>query len=290
MESEKILKSSLAARNTAITLAGLSIFKGVAGVLSSSVALTADAVHSLVDVAGSATVWLGLRIAHKKPDQQFTYGYYKAETLASLIVSLLILATGGGLLVSSIQSYSNPKMITLAPLALLVSLASAVISYHLMRYEAGVGREVNSNALIADSKNQMVDVYASLLVFTGIATSALGAPILESIAAAIVSLLIIREALKLAWENLLVLMDACIYPELVVEVTGLISGLKLVRGVHNVRIRRAGPFIFGEAHVEVDSGLDVKTSHELTDRIKKEVKGLNPDFKSFTIHIEPYND
>ena len=90
MSTERILHGKVAARNSAITLFFLTLVKGSVGLASGSIALTADALHSLTDVASSLAVWSGLKISERKPDKTFSYGYYTAETLASLLVSLLV--------------------------------------------------------------------------------------------------------------------------------------------------------------------------------------------------------
>jgi len=90
----------------------LAVLKGLVGVLSGSIAVLADAVHSLSDVFGSVTVWIGLRLSQRKPTQEFPYGYYRAETLASLAVSIVILISGVQILVESGKRLAEPSSIS----------------------------------------------------------------------------------------------------------------------------------------------------------------------------------
>lgn len=287
MSTERIRQGKLAARNSAVTLFLFTLVKGSVGLASGSIALTADALHSLTDVASSLAVWFGLRISEKKPDRTFSYGYYKAETMASLLVSLLVLFAGAGILREAVRGLLQPEEITLTYLALAVSLVSVLGSYLLMKYKWSVGRKIDSPALIADARHSGVDVYASLVVFSGILFSSLRLPQFESLAGIAVSILILRTALVMGRESLMVLMDACVHPELRDRIIDAITSVEGVRNVHDVRLRRSGLFMFGEAHVEVDAGESVQKAHEKTRIIEEKIKKMVVGLDSFNIHVEP---
>jgi cation diffusion facilitator family transporter len=287
MSTERIQHGKLAARNSAVALFLLTLLKGSVGVASGSIALTADALHSLTDVASSLAVWFGLKISERKPDKTFSYGYYKAETMASLLVSLIVLIAGIGIFREAVGGLFQPKEITLTYLTLAVSLLSALASYLLMKYKSNVGERINSPALLADAKHSGVDVYASLVVFSGILFSSLGLPQLESLAGIVVSLIIFHTAFVMGKESLMVLMDACVHPELRDKITQEIYSVKGVRNVHDVKLRRSGLFIFGEAHVEVDAGESVQKAHDKTESIEEKIKSLIKEIDTFTLHVEP---
>ena len=104
METEKLAEGGKAALYSALTTLILSGFKAVFGMLSGSIALTADAVHSFTDVVGALAVWFGFKLSQRKPDKQFSYGYYKAESFAAFFVSVIVILAGLGLLR---ESYSH---------------------------------------------------------------------------------------------------------------------------------------------------------------------------------------
>lgn len=100
----------------------LAIIKGVVGVLSGSIALLADAVHSFSDIFGSLAVYIGLRLSRRKPDEKFPYGYYKFETLASLIISVIIILSGLYIIIESLNGILAPKAINIPLFAISVAL------------------------------------------------------------------------------------------------------------------------------------------------------------------------
>jgi len=203
-------KGETTAKLSTIAATLLGILKGAIGSLSGSIALLADAVHSLSDVFASLAVWLGLRLAQKKPTEKFPYGYYKAETLASLVVAVVILASGIEILWEAIKKFSSPSEISHSFLALTVAVFSMVLSYLLSRYKGKRGREINSQALIGESKHSMVDMYLSLAVFSGILFSHFGVLWVEPLAGLVIGIAIVRLSVGLAKDTVLVLMDACL--------------------------------------------------------------------------------
>lgn len=285
--TENIKKGKDVARNAMAVTALLAAVKGIVGYAAGSLALIADALHSATDVASTAAVWLGLHISMRAPDDRFRYGYYKAETLATLVVAVLILAAGVDILVESLGSLAEPGALRLGGLALATSLGSAGVSYGLMRYKRRTGEEINSPALIADAEHSYIDVATSLVVFAGIGAAAVGYPVLEAVAGLAVSALVLRVAFKMGRESILVLMDACLCPDVVKKVSDLVAGIEGVSDVRDVRLRRAGPFLFGEATVEMAGQLSVERSHEKTEDIEAAIKKNVPDVDSFTVHVEP---
>ncbi len=285
--TERMQKGKDVARNAVAVTALLAAVKGIVGYAAGSLALMADALHSATDVASTAAVWLGLHISMRAPDDRFRYGYYKAETLATLVVSALILAAGLNILAESVNSLAEPATLQLSALALATSLSSAGVSYGLMRYKRKTGADINSPALIADAEHSSIDVATSLVVFAGIGAAAVGYPVLEAVAGLAVSVLVLRVAFKMGKESILVLMDACLCPDIVRKVTSLVAGIDGVGDVRDVRLRRSGPFLFGEATVEMAGQMSVEQSHERTEDIEAAIKEHVPDVDSFTVHVEP---
>jgi cation diffusion facilitator family transporter len=280
-------KGETTAKLSTIAVALLAVLKGFIGFLSGSIALLADAVHSLSDVLASLAVWLGLRLAQKKPTEKFPYGYYKAETLASLAVAVVILASGIEILWESIKKFSSPSTISFPFLALSVAIFSMMFSYLLSRYKGKTGREINSRALIGESKHSMVDVYLSLAVFSGILFSHFGVLWVEPLAGLIIGIAIVRLSVGLARDTVLVLMDACLRPDRIDQIKTIAKGVSGVKGVHDVKIRRSGPFVFGEMHVEVEEEMAVERAHAISDEIERKIKDDIGEIDSLTIHVEP---
>jgi len=287
MEIEKLAEGGRAALYSALTTLLLAGFKTVIGLLSGSIALTADALHSLTDVVGTLTVWFGFKLSQRKPDKTFSYGYYKAESFAAFIVSIIVIMAGLGLLRESYSHLNSGREISFIHFALAVSMISAIVDYKLYLYKKKVGGKINSHALLADSKNSKSDVATSIVVFIGILSSGMGLQYVEPFVGFIISLLIIRDGLFILKGSVLILMDACIDPELGDKIRAFVKEVDGVTDVKEVRLRRSGPFVFGEATVEMSGSTSVAKSHEQADKIESKIRKNLSQVGLFTIHVEP---
>jgi len=277
-----------AAKVSVATMTGLALGKYFAAVFSGSIALLADAINSFSDIFSSLAVWAGLRLSQRKPDEKFPYGYYKAETLAMLVVSGFIIASGLEILRESARKIS-PGLLGTSPtsLALVASAASAAILLLLSRFKARVGSRSGSQSLVGDAKHTMVDVYSSTLVFFGILISRLGVPQAEPVAGIAVAAYVILQGLLTGKDAILVLMDAAVPESRRREIRELVEGIPGVKGVRSLRMRRSGPILFGEMEVEVEGSVSVERTHSLSQMIDAGIKERFPEVEAVTIHFEP---
>jgi len=266
----------------------LTAVKAVVGYLSGSAALLADAVHSGSDVVAIFASWLGLKFAERKPTETFPYGFYKAETLATFLISGFILYAGVELLIEGVRKLGTTSDIDMPFLAMGVSLVSSAAALLIAVWEKKVGREINSQSLIANAEESQLDIISSLIVFAAILSSHLHVPHVEGAVTVAIASLVIWIGLKNGRISIYGLMDASLDPHLEEEIRGLIAGVPGVRDVGDVRIRRAGPFIFGDVGIEVERSLDVNRGHEISHRVVREVRARLPQVESLTVHIEPF--
>jgi cation diffusion facilitator family transporter len=281
-------KGEKAAIYSSLTNLLLAIVKGIIGIFSGSIALIADSIHSFSDIVASLAVFIGIRLSQRKPDEMFPYGYYKIESLASLIISVIIIVTGIGIAIESFNAFLNPSLIEIPLLSLSVAAFSAVISFLLARYKEKIGKLIGSQALVNDGKHSFIDIFSSLIVFVGILSSYLGYLSVQGISGIFVALLIIYMGLKLAKDDVLVLLDASMDPEKVNEIKSIASGVEGVEGVHNIKVRRSGPFVFAELHIETKKGFSVKMASEIIINVQTAVKDRIKNLDSLTVQIEPF--
>ncbi|OEC87502.1 MULTISPECIES: cation diffusion facilitator family transporter [Methanobacterium] len=266
----------------------LALVKGVIGFLSGSIALIADSIHSFSDIVASLAVYIGLKLSMRRPDEKFPYGYYKIESFASLIISVIIVITGIEIALDSYNAFLNPSTIEIPLVALFVAALSAVVSFLLARYKQEIGRTIGSQALINDGKHSFIDIFSSIIVFVGILSSYMGYLRIQGISGILVALLIIYLGFKLAKDDILVLLDANMDPEKIEEIKTIAENVAGVEGVHAIKVRRSGPFVFAELHLETKKGLSVENASEITGNIKKAVKGRIKNLDSLTVQIEPF--
>lgn len=283
----ELKKGEKAALSSSLINLILAVIKGIVGLFSGSIALIADSIHSFSDIVASLAVYIGLRLSRRKPDEKFPYGYYKIESFVSMIISAIIVISGLEIIFESFNNFLNPTMIGLPLLSLSVAALSAVVSFFLARYQEKIGREIDSQALINDGKHSFIDIFSSIIVFIGILSSYLGYLRIQGISGILVAILIIYIGLKLAKDDFLVLLDASMDPEKIKQIKSIAEKVEGVEGVHDIKVRRSGPFVFAELHLETKKGLPVKKAFEITEIVKKAVKADIKNLDTLTVQIEP---
>ncbi len=255
--------------------------------LSGSVGLLAKGIDSLSDLIATVTVFLGLWLAQRAPSQKYPYGYFKAESMAALIVAVFIFITGLGVLWQAIQRILFPTELSFIGLALVITLASIPIIFVMSRYLKKIGRETGSTAVYNKGQEFQMDILASIAVIFGLIFAFFGLAWIESIVGFIIGLFILRSSFQLAHESVLILMDAGQDPEQIKAIEQLTLPILGVLGVHAIKLRRAGPICFGEMHLEVAGKTTVLQSHLLAEEISTRVKEVYSDVLSFLVHVEP---
>lgn len=163
-----------------------------------------------------------------------------------------------------------------------------MVSFLLARYKQDVGRTIGSQAFINDGKHSFIDIFSSIIVFLGILSSYAGYLRVQGISGILVAILIIYVGLKLAKDDVLVLLDANMNPEKIEEIKTIAEGVNDVGGVHAIKVRRSGPFVFAELHLEIKKGLSVENASEITANVKRVVKNKIKNLDSLTVQIEPF--
>lgn len=275
----------------------LTIAKIAAGLIGKSAAMVADGVHSLSDLISDFVVIIFVRISSKEQDEEHKYGHGKFETLATLIVSLMLLAVGVKLIVSGAESIvrfingealPQPKMIALYMAA--VSIAAKEILYQIT---AKVGRRVESQAVIANAWHHRTDAISSIGALIGIAGAIfLGNKwtVLDPIAGCIISVIIFIVSIKMALGAINELMEVSLPKEDEDEIHKLITSVEGLNDVHELKTRRNGQSVIIDVHVVVNPDLTVAVAHEMTEKAERLLKWRFGNRSQIYIHIEPSSD
>jgi cation diffusion facilitator family transporter len=231
---------------------------------------------------------VGLKIAQKDPDERFPYGYFKAENISALFISLFIIYVAYELFLSGIEAFSETSSINYPLLSMGAALVSVVISFLLSKYLIRKGEETNSQSLIANGKEKMTDVITSSIVLLTIIFSYYRVAYIEGVVTMLLALFIMREGLLSAKDSIFSLMDVSPKKEVERQIIKIISEVPGVEGFGNLKLRKSGPFIFGEVEVMIRKLVNVNTArricNEVEDKAKKRVEGLT----NLTISIIPY--
>ncbi|MBU6413695.1 MAG: cation diffusion facilitator family transporter [Planctomycetes bacterium] len=267
---------------------GLALGKLVVGVVGHSYALIADAIESFVDVAGSAVVWVGMKVAAKPPDEDHPYGHGRAESLAALAVAIIIFLAGIGIAIEAVREILTPHH---APAwYTLVALVAVVVIKELMaRWAAREAKREGSVALSAESFHHRADVLTSIFAFIGISIALIGGKGWEPAddwAALAASGVILFNAARLGFEPLNDLLDVD-HSVLTDQAAKIAASVEGVKSVDKPRTRRSGAYYWIDMHVRVDDDMTVRQGHDIAHKVKDAVRRELPQVRDVLVHLEP---
>ena len=280
-------KGERAALVSACVTGFLALGKCVGGLLTGSMVLISDGVHSAIDVLPVTASWLGLKVSRRKPDERFPYGYFKAESVASLFISLFIIIAAFELVMEGYSRLFEMSEVSQPLVAASVSFVSAVTSALLARYQRRVGEDVGSQSLITNARDTYMDVFVSLLVVAAIILAHYDVPYVEGLAIISISFFILKIGLESIKDSVFALMDISPSKEVEDRVVRTISGVAGVEGFADLKLRRSGPFLLGEVTVKVRKQLDVERAHQISARLEEELRKDVKALEDIVVHIEP---
>lgn len=268
-----------------ITYLVLSTVKLTIGITGNSEALRADGLNNTTDIIASIAVLIGLRISQRPPDANHQYGHLRAETIASLVASFIMLLVGLEVLSSAIQNMWQGNTTTPSSLTAYVALISGGIMYLVYRHNLALATRINSAAVKAAAMDNRSDALVSLGAAVGIIAAILGFPIIDSITAVLVAAIIIKTAIEIFWDAVKALTDAFEIKD-VAELTALIAEVEGVCSVKNIRGRTHGNMYFIDVTITVATHLNVVESHHITEQIEQHVQ-TKYVYSHVHVHIEP---
>jgi cation diffusion facilitator family transporter len=268
----------------------LVIGKLLAGIAGHSYALVADAIESSTDIFSSLVVWGGLRVTTRPADEDYPYGYGRAESLATAVVSLMLLGAALGIAVAAVGEIITPHHMP-APFTLGVIVVVILIKEVLFRKVIQVGDEIGSTAVKADAWHHRSDAITSAAAFVGISIALWGGPGWESAddwACLVASVVIALNGIRLLRPAIQDLMDRMPERSVVEQIMAAAESVEGVRAIEKVRVRKLGTEYFVELHVQADPALSLRDAHILSGKVKGEIRKAVPRVVSVLIHMEPY--
>ncbi len=277
-----------AMRNVSVALLLLAALKFAVGIIANAPVLVADSLHTLVDLSAVLAVLLGIKLATRPPSERFPYGYYKAESLAALFVSVIIMYGAYELVGGALHRWKEGAAINMVPLASVVAAISLVLSYILSKYEERAALLTGSDAISATSKEALLDVFSSGMVLVSILLSSAGLAFVESAVTILISLLVFKLAFENVYSSIMALMDVSPSRKMEQNVRKVLESMPAIVGYRDMRLRKAGPFIFGEVTIITDPKLDVEKAHSIADEVERKVMEEVPQIEHLVVHLEPY--
>lgn len=274
----------------------LALVKGIVGWMASSKALIADATHSASDVAGSLAVLFGIRAAKQPPDKDHPYGHGKAEPIAAIIVSVLLIVVGIEVAIGAIKSIfagmdQAPKAYAIAAI-----IFSVIIKEAMFQYKYRLGKKLRSQALIANAWEHRSDVYSSVAALIGVGGAVLGAYFgiswmiyLDAIAGLVVSALVIRMGIKLIKASIHSTMDHVLHEEDAEPLKMTAARVPGVIGVDELRAREHGHYVIVDVKICVNPNLTVHEGHQIGKQVKLLLIQKFSHVSDVFVHVNPYD-
>lgn len=276
----------------------LTLFKIFAGIFGGSAAMIADGVHSLSDFFTDIVVLVGFRLTEKPADDQHNYGHGKFETLATVVISLVLLLVGYKIMTSGILSIyevlfkgkiiEQPKMIALG--AALLSIAS---KEWLFRYTRRVGEMIQSSAVIANGWHHRSDAFSSIGTTVGIGGAIFLGPkwaFLDPLAALIVSVCIFKVSFEILTPAINELMESSLRDEEIERIKKIIEASPHIQNYHHLRTRRIGSKVAIEVHFVFGKNMSIQEAHSLATEVEKKIQEYFGYSSLITTHLEPSRD
>ncbi len=264
----------------------LSAFKFLAGILSGSIAITADAVNNLSDAASQVISLISFKISAKPADRDHPFGHARIEYVASMIVSFLILLVGAELLKESVLQIFEPVETLFSTLSLVILGVSVVIKLWLFFFNRRIGKKISSSVMIATAADSLSDAAATgAVLLSAIITCATGLKT-DAYMGVLVAMLILVAGIRILNDTKNSILGSAPDPEVVESIVNLTKEFPEVLGVHDMVVHNYGPGnTIASFHAEVDGAENVFRTHDVIDTVEKRIwqeLGIRA-----TVHMDP---
>lgn len=268
----------------------LSAFKFIAGIMGNSSAMVSDAVHSLSDVFATFIAFLGVRFGRREADASHPYGHERIESLAAIVLGLILLVTGVGIgwvglekiLAGNYESLPIPGMI-----ALVAAIVSIAVKEGMFWYTRHWARVIRSSAFEADAWHHRSDAMSSIGALVGVGGSMLGYPVLDPIASVVICLFILKQGISIIYDALKKMLDTSCGEQFEEEVRQLVDAENQVGHIDMLRTRMFGDKLYIDMEIAIDGSMQLTDAHAIAERVHDDIEHAFPEVKHVMIHVNP---
>jgi cation diffusion facilitator family transporter len=265
----------------------LAVIKVVIGWLAGSLALLADGVHSLSDVATDAVVLLGLRLGSKGPDQSHPYGHGRAETLSAALIALVLILVGGAMIYYATMAIARDAITAPRLAVLIAAIVSIAAKEWLYKATRKIAVQSHSPALYANAWHHRSDALSSVAVFLGFISLEFGFGHGDQVAAIAVGLMIIWVGVRVVSDSLRELTEGSVDSDTIERIRDVINADSSIRQWHKLRTRTVGREVFLDLHILVDPDLNIAAAHQISESLENALDEQITRPVNITVHIEP---
>ncbi|MCB4792863.1 MAG: cation diffusion facilitator family transporter [Elusimicrobia bacterium] len=279
------------AKLSIISNSGLILLKFIVGIITGSVSIISEAIHSAMDLAASLIAYVSVRLSDTPPDKGHPYGHQKIENISGVIEAMLIIMASFFIIREAIKKLIQHQHVTMVGWGFAVMLVSAVVNIIVSKKLYKVARKEESVALEADALHLKADVYTSFGVSLGLLILWItDLHFLDPIVAIIIALLILKEAFEMLKQAYTPLLDSQLSDDEVKKVGAVLDKYKdIFTGFHELRTRRAGKMKYIDLHLNAPKDMTIKEYHENCDLIETDIETALKN-TNVLVHIEPCTD
>lgn len=269
----------------------LAVVKIVVGTYGKSEALIADGIHSFADLLSDLIVLIASRHGSEDADDAHPYGHARIETVAAVVLGVLLLLVGVGIGYDASLRLMSPETLMIPEqIALVVAVISVFSKELLYRYTMQVARAIRSKLLEANAWHHRSDAFSSIVVLIGVGGSMLGFTVLDALAAIGVALMIGKIGWDLVSQGVSELIDTALEEDRIEAIEALITSVPGVKSIHMLRTRRMGVDALADVHVQVSPRLSVSEGHQISETVRNRLISEIEELSDVTVHIDPEDD
>lgn len=269
----------------------LAFFKIIVGHLGHSQALLTDGIHSLSDLISDTLVLVAAKVGGKMPDEDHPYGHQRIETLAAILIAILLLVVGGSIIYDTYLHIQHGKITLIHGIPVLIAaLFSIATKEWLYRYTLQMGQRTHSNLLITNAYHNRSDVWVSALVAISVIAGFFKIPYADNISAGIIALVILKSGAQLFFRGIRELIDTGVDESLLIKIKECIQSIPGVLSIHQLRTRSHGGNVLVDSHIIVNTFISVSEGHHIGEKVHEKLTKSFPEIADVTVHIDPEND
>ena len=261
--------------------------KFIVGLMTGSLSLLADAIHSVSDMLTDIAVLLGLYFGSKKPDSSHQYGHGKLETLAAGAIALGLLGVGLGMIYYAALDIASDRVNRPRNLVLVTAIGAIAVKEIVYRVTKAVAMKYHCPAALANAWHDRADALSSVAVVAGVVAQRFGFGHGDQVAAIGIGIMVVAIAIKLVGDCLGELVEKAVDDQTIKQIKDIIDANPSVRQWHKLRTRTVGREVFLDLHILVDPDLSITAAHEIAERLETAVDEQIPRPTNITVHIEP---
>lgn len=266
----------------------LSALKFVIGFMGNSQALVSDAVHSASDVVSTVAVMVGINMSAKKSDSDHPYGHERIECIFSIILAVMLFATGIGIGISAVKIILTGAEIEIpAKITLYVAGLSIVVKELMYHYTKHTAVKLDSSSMMADAWHHRSDALSSVGSLVGIGGALLGYPICEPIASIVICIFIAKAAYDIFMDAVNRLVDHACSDEEVEEIKKCIMEIEGVKRIDSLMTRRFGSKIYVDLEIAEDGNITLLEAHKIAEQVHDNIENKIDNVKHCMVHVNP---